>query len=112
MAMKSWHCDHAGAALLKSEIDPKPGDYFIAQALANLGGFQPRKVLDFGCGSGRLVRSLRGLGLDASGCDIYPSWQGADDPCVKYLSAIDLQSPLRLPYPDETCLRHAQEPKH
>jgi len=100
--MKSWHCDHAGPPLLKPEIDPDPAEHFIVQALADLGGSQPRKVLDFGCGSGRMVRSLRGLGLEASGCDIYPSWQGSDDPCVKYLSVIALQSPLRLPYPDET----------
>jgi len=100
--MKSWHCDHAGQPLPELESDPDPSVYFIARALADIGGFQPRKVLDFGCGSGRLVRSLRGLGLEAWGCDVYPSWQGSDDQCVKYLSIIDLQSPLRLPYADET----------
>ena len=100
--MKSWHCDHGGPSLPEFESDPDPSVNFIAWALADLGRFQPRKVLDFGCGSGRLVRSLRGLGLEASGCDVYPSWQGSDDPCVEYLSVLDPQSPLRLPYADET----------
>jgi SAM-dependent methyltransferase len=100
MAMENWHCDHP-VEPLTIESDPRPGERFLLQALADLGGFQPRKVLDFGCGSGRFVRSLRLLGLDASGCDVVAAWKGSDDPCVKHLSVMDLQSPLRLPFPDE-----------
>jgi SAM-dependent methyltransferase len=100
MAMKNWHCDHP-VEPLTNERDPRPGERFLLQALADLGGFQPRKVLDFSCGSGRFVRSLRLLGLDASGCDVVAAWKGSDDPCVKHLSVMDLQCPLRLPFPDE-----------
>jgi SAM-dependent methyltransferase len=34
--------------------------------------FQPKRVLDVGCGPGHLVRLLEGLGIDATGCDSNP----------------------------------------
>lgn len=51
-------------------------------------------VLDFGCGQGNLVRTLRDEGLDARGCD-FAANLGPDEE----LSAIHLD-PYRLPYPD------------
>jgi len=73
------------------------------------------KVLDFGTGSGELVRSLLALGYEAYGCDIKPYWQEMSDPDVGRLSTISL-APYRLPYEDSTfdvvnstsVLEHAQ----
>lgn len=74
------------------------------------------KVLDLGCGSGKLVNSLVSLGYDAYGCDIDPNsgsyslYQVADR-----LLSISLE-PYRLPYEDgsfkiilsTSVLEHAQ----
>lgn len=38
----------------------------------------PIKVLDFGCGSGNLVKELATIGYDSYGCDIEVSWTCAD----------------------------------
>jgi SAM-dependent methyltransferase len=51
-------------------------------------------VLDFGCGQGDLVRALRGLGVDARGCD-FANNLGVDGS----LSPIP-SGEYRLPYPD------------
>lgn len=37
--------------------------------------FQPKRVLDVGCGPGHLVRLLREVGVDAVGCDSNPASQ-------------------------------------
>jgi SAM-dependent methyltransferase len=73
------------------------------------------KVLDFGTGSGALVRSLLALGYDAHGCDIKPYWQEVVDAHVERFSTISLV-PYRLPYEDKrfgvvistSVLEHAQ----
>lgn len=49
---------------------------YIACALQELCGIQTKtsRVLDFGCGEGRLVQDLRALAFDAHGCDQNPFW--------------------------------------
>jgi SAM-dependent methyltransferase len=68
------------------------------------------RVLDFGCGSGRMVKQLRALGYDAHGCDT--SIEGLPN-C--FLRKIGI-NPYHLPYEDNTfdfivstsVLEHAQ----
>jgi SAM-dependent methyltransferase len=93
-----WVLDHSPSPTSVSEGGVEQGTSFIAKALVDLGGRRPVKILDFGCGSGRLVRSFRKLGFDAWGCDIRPSWKGSNDPSVKYLRVIPLASSYRLPF--------------
>lgn len=53
-----------------------PGTYYLAfrdiPALIarHLGGGEGRRALDFGCGTGRSTRFLKGLGFDAVGVDV------------------------------------------
>lgn len=70
---------------------------FLVGAARDLAGFDRTDgldVLDFGCGGGELVQSLRELGLNARGCD-FGNCLGADDS----LSVIPA-GPYRLPYED------------
>lgn len=56
------------------------------------------KVLDFGCGSGQLVRELREAGYDAHGCD---HWMGYDQiPQGDFFQMISM-NPYKLPFPDD-----------
>ena len=113
---RHWSLDHSGPLSMRPDNEAQQSASFIAQALVDLGAHQPVKVLDFGCGSGDLVRGLRSLGLDAWGCDIRALWEGSNDPCVKYLRVIAPESSFRLPFPDESfdsvvstgVLEHAQ----
>ncbi len=116
MAIRPWSLDHGHSQTAEGKDEGERFAGFMMQTLADLGGCQPGKVLDFGCGSGNLVGSLQALGLDAWGCDIQAFWEGSDDTSVKNLTVIALESPLRLPFPDETfdsvistsVLEHAQ----
>jgi SAM-dependent methyltransferase len=45
---------------------------FVAARLPALGG----RVLDYGCGAGKIVSLLRSRGVDASGCDVF--YEGGD----------------------------------
>jgi SAM-dependent methyltransferase len=94
-----WSLDHSGPMQIVAENEVS---CFIAQALLDLGHRQPVRVLDFGCGSGGLVRSLRLLGLDAWGCDLRAFWQSSNDPFVKCLRVIAPEAPYRLPFLDES----------
>jgi SAM-dependent methyltransferase len=70
------------------------------------------RVLDFGCGSGDLVREFLALGYDAHGCDIGVDWPaGSGDwtrapPAAAWTTTFAdrlrpiLPSPYRLPYED------------
>jgi SAM-dependent methyltransferase len=57
------------------------------------------RVLDFGCGSGRLVKELRALGYDAYGCDAWTQLGAGPPPDDAYLLEISV-NPYRLPYDD------------
>lgn len=60
--------------------------------------FKPKKVLDIGCGRGRLVQALRKRGVDAYGVDISEhAIDLAPDEIKPYLRRADV---LRLPYAD------------
>jgi SAM-dependent methyltransferase len=73
------------------------------------------KVLDFGCGQGRMVNYLHSLGYDASGCDITPAWEDIQDTKSDHCSIITMD-PYCLPYQDDSfdlvfstsVLEHAQ----
>jgi SAM-dependent methyltransferase len=111
-----WVLDHcvSPASGIEGEVEQAAAS-FIAKALVDLGGRQPITILDLGCGSGRLVRSFRALGLDAWGCDIQATW-GANDSSAKHLRVIPLASSYRLPFQDASfdsvvstsVLEHAQ----
>lgn len=108
--------DHPAPSSTRLEGEVQGSACFIIKALYNLGGYPPVKVLDFGCGSGALVRSFRLLGLDAWGCDLEAFWEGSQDPYDRYLSVVAPESSYRLPFPDESfdsvvstsVLEHAQ----
>ena len=59
------------------------------------------RVLDFGCGSGQMVRKLRALGYDAYGCDAWTQLRAERPPEDAYLLEIGT-NPYRLPYNDGT----------
>lgn len=71
---------------------------FFAKAAKQLAGLEGHDfdVLDFGCGQGDLVRSLRDLGLRAMGCDFQANL-GADE----NLRPIS-EDPYRLPFPNDS----------
>jgi len=91
---------------------------FLQAAMKEIGALeQPfqTKVLDFGCGSGRLVQCLLSLGYDAYGCDITPYWRETSHADVERLATLSF-APYRLPFEDNTfdvvvstsVLEHAQ----
>lgn len=71
---------------------------FFAKAARHLAGLEGRDfdVLDFGCGQGDLVRSLRDLGLRARGCDFE-----ANLGVGEHLHPIS-EDPYRLPFPNDS----------
>ena len=46
-------------------------EFIVHWVLARKPG-QRMRVLDFGCGSGKVVSKLRLAGVEARGCDLYP----------------------------------------
>lgn len=90
----------------------------IQTAIRELGGFTLpalAKVMDFGCGKGKLVHALHRRGFDAYGCDIKNYWSEEYLPVSEKLKTIPL-SPYRLPFDNNTfdvvvstsVLEHAQ----
>ncbi len=58
------------------------------------------KILDFGCGSGEMVRQFQELGYDAYGCDLKQKWlKNPAVPDARFKTI--LMQPYRLPYEDE-----------
>jgi SAM-dependent methyltransferase len=57
---------------------------------------RPRKILDFGCGSGLLVSELERYGHDVYGCDLFRSATFSPDGRLRKI----LDSPYRLPFDD------------
>jgi 2-polyprenyl-3-methyl-5-hydroxy-6-metoxy-1,4-benzoquinol methylase len=63
--------------------------------------FKPKRVVDFGCGPGMLVRALRDRGVDAVGVDGSDNALDHADPAVRpFLSRMDLTAP-QLGWPDD-----------
>jgi SAM-dependent methyltransferase len=100
--------EHSAAAAAAAE--------FFDRAIRDLAGVRNVagvRVLDFGCGSGRLVEQLVAARYDAHGCDIVLSPQ----PGNSRLKQIE-QGPYRIPFPDAsfdvvvstTVLEHAKNP--
>ena len=63
----------------------------VLQALLNGGRDEPRRILDFPCGSGRVTRHFRSMFPDAQigGCDLYKSHV---DFCAKNFSTLPIVS--------------------
>lgn len=91
---------------------------FIQAAIKEIGGFPipvHAKVMDFGCGKGKLVKALQQLDFDAYGCDVTDYWSAEGLPDSGTLRTIPL-SPYRLPFENNSfdivvstsVLEHAQ----
>jgi SAM-dependent methyltransferase len=88
-------------------------DVLIRQLVEQRQG--PLKILDFGCGSGQLVATLRTLGYDAYGCDTWGRYSHKP-PADERLREITLE-PYRIPFDSEafdvvvstTVLEHVQD---
>jgi SAM-dependent methyltransferase len=82
---------------MKHEASPNH-DYVLSRAAGTGAGASPR-ILDFGCGTGTLIRKGRERGLNIVGADAYPRhWQGSDDPVVA--AHVFRIADGRLPFPD------------
>lgn len=76
-------------------------DLFEA-AIADIAGCHTpatTRVLDFGCGAGRLLRTLLDAGYDAYGCDVRPAWIGQASAVDDRAVAVPGE-PCRLPFAD------------
>jgi SAM-dependent methyltransferase len=68
--------------------------------LQSLGFPRPSRVLDFGCGTGEVVRQLLDLGCDAYGADIQDLWSTSRNTAIAdRLHLLDLKH-YRLPFDD------------
>jgi SAM-dependent methyltransferase len=93
---------------------------FFDRAIGEIGGLTgatPISVLDFGCGSGLLVKHLIELGYDAYGCDLVLELEASIFSAPKRCKQIE-RAPYRLPFDDEhfdvvvstSVLEHARNP--
>jgi len=76
----------------------------IAALLRERFGLAPSpqiRVLDFGCGAGKMVRYLASLGYDAFGCDVSPAWNEQAGSLADRFALIP-EAPYRLPYDDNS----------
>lgn len=96
---------------------------FFDLAIADIGGLVPKvkggrrsiRVLDFGCGTGRLAGDLSKIGYDAYGCDIIAAPEGRDPDHFRQIQ----RAPYRLPFDDNSfdviistsVLEHARNPE-
>jgi SAM-dependent methyltransferase len=88
---------------------------FIIQEKFKLEPSPKIRILDFGCGKGKMVNYLYSLGFNANGCDITPAWEDGQDTTSGRCSIITM-NPYRLPYQDDSfdlvfstsVLEHAQ----
>jgi SAM-dependent methyltransferase len=77
---------------------------YLQSAIKDIAGYREpsgTKILDFGCGSGKLVKNLISLGYDVRGCDIRPYWEGGLGSEIGSLSTISM-TPYRLPFEDDS----------
>jgi SAM-dependent methyltransferase len=77
---------------------------FFEAAISEIGNLRRPsqiKVLDFGCGTGRLVGALLQLGFDASGCDLSIIKQEPQAVASERFRTISIM-PYRLPFDDNT----------
>lgn len=75
---------------------------FFEAAMSELGAVRPgtgARVLDFGCGEGRLVERLCRLGFDAYGCDLAAAWPDGPLSRSGRLRTIS-REPYELPFDD------------
>ncbi|MDP8993365.1 MAG: class I SAM-dependent methyltransferase [Pseudomonadota bacterium] len=100
---------------MHEDSEPKALAAVFKAALPPLEGTNSHRVLDFGCGAGRLVHEMHLLGIEAYGCDIQSYL--ADDLAVPPDRFAHLSfDPYQLPYPDNffdavvssSVLEHAQ----
>ena len=81
----------------------------VLNTLRNLGvtNLEQKRILDFGCGAGEIVKNLIDLGIDAYGCDmtegatmmkntVFPVGASNDDERLKLITL----NPYRLPFAD------------
>jgi SAM-dependent methyltransferase len=89
---------------VKEEAVSQRESLFLDAAIGKLCRFdhpEQIKVLDFGCGSGEMLRYLAPLGYVAWGCDISPHWEHKSPSGNEKFALISL-APYRLPYEDNT----------
>lgn len=80
------------------ENEQGPVADFLTKAISEMAPPRTPRVVDFGCGEGRLVGELLDRGLDAHGCDLGQFWD-VSSPNAGRLASIQLD-PYRLPYED------------
>lgn len=101
----------------KEEYEPYPFHpelpQFVRKMIRDIGGIDPSeaKVLDIGCGFGRLVQHLNESNVDTCGCDVESFWKG-ERPELREIE----WEPYRIPFDDSsfdvvitnTILEHVQ----
>ena len=75
-------------------------EYIVHWVLARTPA-QRRRVLDFGCGSGKVVAKLRAAGVEARGCDLYPVDRSRSVLATELgIAAISPMVEGKIPFPD------------
>jgi SAM-dependent methyltransferase len=62
--------------------------------------YHPRRILDLGCGDGKLIYMLRSCGVDAYGVDV-SYYAITNSPVRRYIAWIDVETE-KLPYPNDS----------